>query len=839
MASFQRQHTTSHELGGAQDGHSFDLADLETLFATAPIGAGMVDLDLRFVWSNERLAQMCGLPVEQQLGRSALDLFPQYAQIWIALWKQVLQTGQPIVDLVLSSGFDSPGDQEQYLLVSHYPVRQQGSAIQGIGLLMQDITERKRAELGRNLLARLGERMIKLNSPQAIVEFTTRAVSDHFRITRCVYGEVDLETRLCTLMGGFSRDHPIPGGVYPIELFGVFQEYLHPGEVVAVEDAATDPRTTAQADLYQRTETAAVLCASRVHAQRHIAVLVVTSPVPRQWIAHEIALLRSTTDVLWLALERTRLYQQSQANERRYRTLVHATSQAIWSTDSSGRGQLGTEWWSNTTGQTNIEAQGWGWLSALHPDDRARARRVWEHALDAGNELGVSYRIRDYAGVYHEYEVRGIPLRDRHGAVEEWMGTFSDITIQRRAGIAARFLDDASALFATMPDTDAAMAELARLATREFADLCVAYLTTDQEQPRLVALEHADPAYHQTVAALWQQGQIAALGCDLEEAQFFMETDAGQLAQLARSNPQIAPLEWLDVHSLICVPLRARDRQIGELHFALTISGRRFYTGDFAAAKELARRAALAIDNAQLYHEAHNALQARDHFLSIAAHELRTPLTVLLGQAQLALRRAQRQGTLDQRDQHGLEVVIDQARHLNILIGDMLDVSRLESGQLRIAREPVDIVALATQSIAETHATAAAHTLRLEAPSEPLLLQGDALRLGQVLQNLLSNAVKYSPNGGEVLVTVESHNQSVQISVRDQGIGIPTDMLPHLFQRFSRTPNTGGAPIEGIGIGLYVVREIVRLHGGTITVASTEGIGSTFTIDLPSPKQEF
>jgi signal transduction histidine kinase len=167
------------------------------------------------------------------------------------------------------------------------------------------------------------------------------------------------------------------------------------------------------------------------------------------------------------------------------------------------------------------------------------------------------------------------------------------------------------------------------------------------------------------------------------------------------------------------------------------------------------------------------------------------------------------------------------------MVLSLLDLSRIETGQLSIEHGQVDLAALARRLGEEVQPTLERHTLQLDVPAGPVWIEGDALRLEQVLQNLLQNAVKYSPEGGMITLRVEARDQEARLSVTDEGIGIPSVVLPHLFHRFYRAPNADAHQISGIGLGLYVVKEIITLHGGHIDVTSTEGRGSTFTARLP------
>jgi signal transduction histidine kinase len=233
--------------------------------------------------------------------------------------------------------------------------------------------------------------------------------------------------------------------------------------------------------------------------------------------------------------------------------------------------------------------------------------------------------------------------------------------------------------------------------------------------------------------------------------------------------------------------------------------------------------------------EAEAALRTRDEFLSIAAHELKTPLTTLMGNIDLIQRRTRREGGLSERDTRAIGVATQQARRLKQMIDSLLDLSRLELGQLRIEPKPLDLGQLARRVVDEVQPGLLQHSIICHTPDTAVMIDGDEVRLEQVIQNLLQNAVRYSPNGGriEVLVAIDKQAGLASLHVRDQGIGIASDALAQLFERFYRVPDATIEHIHGVGIGLYVVREIITLHGGAVEVASEAGVGSTFTVNLP------
>lgn len=283
----------------------------------------------------------------------------------------------------------------------------------------------------------------------------------------------------------------------------------------------------------------------------------------------------------------------------------------------------------------------------------------------------------------------------------------------------------------------------------------------------------------------------------------------------------------------LAAPLIGRDgRNMGVVQLSDKQDGE-FTEADETILVQLAHLASVAIENARLYDEAQQAIRVRDDFLSIASHELKTPLTSLLGNAQLLQRRTRHEGVLEERDRRSVAVIAEQALRLNQMIAALLDISRLQAGQLSITRAPVELCTLLCRLAEEVQPALDQHMLHLTCTGEPLVVIGDELRLEQVIQNLLQNAVKYSPQGGSIAVRVERHDRRASVAVSDQGIGIPSAALPQLFQRFYRAANAEARYISGMGVGLYVVKEIVTLHGGTVEVSSVEGVGSTFTIWLP------
>ncbi|HEY7295433.1 MAG TPA: ATP-binding protein, partial [Dehalococcoidia bacterium] len=302
----------------------------------------------------------------------------------------------------------------------------------------------------------------------------------------------------------------------------------------------------------------------------------------------------------------------------------------------------------------------------------------------------------------------------------------------------------------------------------------------------------------------------------------------------ASTDAQIVPAlrELLGIRSALSTPILDDQGEVlgfFELHNALDAAG--FTTADQEKLVAISQMAAIAIQNARLYREAQDAVRQRDEFLAIASHELRTPLTALSGQAELALRRLIRDGQLaPERARRTLEIVTGQADRLARLVEQMLDVSRLHAGTLTIARRPADLVALTQQVMAGVQRRATDHTLMLTAPPS-LPATVDAVRLEQVLENLLDNAIRFSPDGGPIDVALSCSDDVALLSVRDHGLGIPMEKRDRIFERFYQAHSEEYR--SGLGLGLYLSRQIVVQHGGELQVDFPADGGARFTVRLP------
>lgn len=279
--------------------------------------------------------------------------------------------------------------------------------------------------------------------------------------------------------------------------------------------------------------------------------------------------------------------------------------------------------------------------------------------------------------------------------------------------------------------------------------------------------------------------------------------------------------------------LHNRGRAVREDHQVIRFDG---ITSDVTEQQLAEERYFQVIREQAARAEAEAEVRARDEFLSIASHELKTPIASLKGTAQLLL-RAQERGQVDlERLERGLRTIDRAADRLTLLTEDLLDVSRLRGGRLRLRPRETDLAALLRDVLARLQPQAEQHhlDLRVDPDCDPCPTVLDPDRMDQVLSNLVGNAVKYTPEGGEVQVCLRRDGDNLLLQVHDRGIGLPPDMTERIFEPFGRAPNAEREQLPGMGLGLYISRQIVESHGGRIWAESQgEGHGTTFTVLLP------
>lgn len=303
-----------------------------------------------------------------------------------------------------------------------------------------------------------------------------------------------------------------------------------------------------------------------------------------------------------------------------------------------------------------------------------------------------------------------------------------------------------------------------------------------------------------------------------------------------------------DAHTVVVLPLLHRGVALGVLHLGTREPRRLEAEMPFLSA--ITNAAAGAVQNAYLFEQAEHHRrqlqhldQEREEFISIISHELKNPLASIKGYAGLLQRRARKDATA-QSALKGLDVIEQQANRMSMLLDQLRDVSQIGMDRFTIEPAALDLAALTRRIVFDMQATTTDHVLHILVRDEPLTTLADEFRMAQVLGNLISNAIKYDPDGGPIEIVVERNDKPpfrpddasalewATVTVRDEGIGIPKAGQQRLFERFFRASNAAGK-VSGMGLGLYITREIVARHGGYLWLESTEGQGSLFGVALP------
>lgn len=405
------------------------------------------------------------------------------------------------------------------------------------------------------------------------------------------------------------------------------------------------------------------------------------------------------------------------------------------------------------------------------------------------------------------------------------------------------FLAEAGQLLTSSLDYRSTLSRLTGLVVPHMADWCAIHLdgTGVQDMP----IAHVDPAKVAILREIYARYPLSDDSTEgykavarTGEPQLVAHIEPTFFQSVARNSEHLSLLQHLNSGSWIVVPLRVQNTVFGALTLAYSDSGRTYAEADLRLAGELARRASVAIDNARLYalsqderSKVEAATRAKDEFVAMVSHELRTPLNAILGWARLM-----RAGSLPEAKwEHAIEVIERNANAQSHLVTDLLDISRVITGKLRINPAQVDLANVVEMAVESVRPAAEAKRITLEVDSPSgALVRGDGDRLQQVVWNLLANAVKFTPKQGTVGVRIRKIESDIEITVEDTGQGIPPSFLPHVFESFRQLDSSASRPYGGLGIGLSIAKHLVELHGGSITARSEgAGRGACFMVRLP------
>ncbi|GHO72300.1 histidine kinase [Ktedonobacter sp. SOSP1-85] len=477
--------------------------------------------------------------------------------------------------------------------------------------------------------------------------------------------------------------------------------------------------------------------------------------------------------------EKKQAEQQLKESREHLRVLAETVPQLVWTARPDGSLEYWSQRWYNYTGASPEQSLGSGWSQFLHPDDYQHTLAIWRHARASGEPYEIEYRFKDgHTGNYRWFLARALPVRDEIGQIVKWFGTSTDIDDQKRIEEALRQSQEQANVLMNSSIIGIYVGKGEQIVDANDTFLrMTGYTREDLRAGRMNWMHMTPPDY--LARSLEARQELATQQSMTPYEKEYVCKDGSRLPVVVGA-----------------VLLQHQPRQA--IAFVL----------DNSARKELEQR--------------------KDDFISMASHELRNPLTALKLQTTLLHRQLTKQGL----QASALSSMQTQINKLIRLVEDLLDVSKIQAGKLEYRQESVDLDALLREIVDTMQQTHPSHTILVRGGVQTTLL-GDRDRLGQVFTNLLSNAIKYSPDAQTVEMDLSASPEEATIRVRDHGLGIPREQRDKIFDRFYRVTDSRKRGIPGLGMGLYIVGEIVNGHGGTITVDSDVGKGSTFRVTLP------
>ncbi|MEC4892472.1 MAG: PAS domain S-box protein [Oscillatoria sp. PMC 1051.18] len=869
------------------------LAEIEAIYQTAPIGLNVLDRDLRFVRINQHLAKINGLNVEAHLGRTVRELLPDIADTVEELLHFILETGEPLLNIEISGETPAQPGVKRTWLEQFIPLKN-GDRVIGISTVCEEITERKQVE---EALRQSEERFRNMADNAPMMIWVTDPTGYCIYLSKSWY-EFTGQTETTGLGVGWL-------------------DALHPDDYNSSREIFFQANKDRQAFQIEY----------RLRHQNGEYRWAIDAASP--WFSEDGKFKGYIGSVVDIS-DRKQMEAILRESEERFRTLADNISQFAWMADENGWIFWYNQRWFDYTGTTLEQMQGWGWQQVHHPDRVEQVVEKISYCFKTGEIWEDTFPLRGKDGQYRWFLSRALPIRDEAGNILRWFGTNTDITELRETEIALQqtterlnialksapitlFNQDLALRYTWIYNPTFSFLEQ-EIIGKQDADLVspesAAYLTQLKQQvldtgiglrKEVKITQDGKTAYYDLTIDPIRDSQNALVGItcaavdinDRKQAEEALRQSEDRL-RMAVESAQLGTWDWnLTSNELVwdacCkamfgLPPEAeiniekffqalhpddRDRTEEVMQNSLkrasggqydieyrTIGiqdgverwiaarGQVYFHGNGkpirfvgtvlniteqkqaqALREQLFQREQAAREEAEL------ANRLKDEFLAVLSHELRTPLNPILGWVKLLQTRK-----FDEtKTAVALATIERNARLQTQLIDDLLDVARILRGKLAINFAPTDLV-LAIENALETVRTTAEHKSISLISVLPHIgkVSGDPARLQQIVWNLLSNAVKFTPNGGQVEIILERVGDQAQITVKDTGKGIRREFLPQIFESFRQQDTSTTRQFGGLGLGLAIVRYLVKAHGGAIAADSPgEGLGSTFKVRLP------
>ncbi|MDI3282327.1 PAS domain S-box protein [Polyangium sp. 15x6] len=791
-------------------------AELESLFLHAPVGFAFLDREGRFLRINEWLARSNGLPVEAHLGHPVHEILPNIT-VTTAL-HDVFRSGEPVANVEISGETAAQPGERRHWLTAHFPVQALDGTVASVGTVVLEVTGMKRAEEQARARARqqaavaaLGHMALVERNVQRLMDRAVQLVAETLEIELCKVLELLPGEQRLLLRAGVGWATSLVGhATVGTDLDSQAGFTLQSNGPVIVEDFRTEPRFRGPPLLFDHGVISGMSVTIAGDEDRPFGVLGAHTRRKRIFTRDDIVFLESIANILAASLRQLQVERALREGEERYRLLVESVRDyAIYMLDPEGRVESWNAGAERFKGYTAAEVVGQHFSQFYPAEDVAQGKpdRLLILAAKHGRFEDEGMHLRK-DGTRFWANVVLTAVRDETGALRGFANLTRDVTERKQAVEAAR---------------DAA----ARL--RAIVDTAVDGIITIDERG---TIETMNPAAER----MFGYGADELIGQNIKTVMpepYRTEHDT-YLANYLRTG----------VRKIIGIGRKVRGRRKEGTEFPLELAVSEFFVGErrfFAGViRDITEREAAEAEREWLLgseraarSEAERANRMKDEFLATMSHELRTPLTPILGWIELLRTSQQAPGNIEK----GLSVIERNARLQLQLISDLLDVSRIVSGKLRLNVQRVDLPKVIDSALESVRHAAEVKGIAIRATYEPAdtTVVADPDRLQQVVWNLVANAIKFTPQKGRVDITLSRSNGYLRLTVADTGQGIAPEFLPLLFDRFRQADSSASRRYGGLGLGLSIVKHLVELHGGCVHAESAGlGRGATFVVDLPT-----
>jgi len=862
--------------------------ELQAIFMQSPVGKFVLrGRDHVFELSNPANDRLTGN--RALLGRPAREAFPELAsQGVLELLDEVYLTGKTVQRTELPIRFDRDGTgqvEDYFFNVVYQPLLNAGGEITGVLGHVLDVTEQVRArqaiEAARRrfeILAKVGRALAASLEYEPLLQEIARSVVPDFAdwcVVDVIEGAEPQDRHVAVVHVDPAKQ---PAAEEVQRRFGALDDAGNPlrhtldtGESRWVAELTesmvlADTRSPAYAELVGRLQPRSLITVALETGQRRLGLMsFLLSESERRYTQDDLALAELIGGRAALAVQNAqnfrailRAREDAREREREFETLADRSPNLITRVDRDLRLMYVSRAAELISGRPRDHYIGHTVDELAIPQSVAEAwAEAVRKAFDSGQPQELEFDYPTVSGTRF-FRCQVVPEVDPNGRLQSVMSVMSDLTEHKRVEDWNRYLARAGTELAGSLSSESTLQRIAQLAVPVLADWCSVELALPEGGFRTVALAHVDPdkvrwawdlqtRYPPDPEAPRGVPQVLRTG----NSELYSEISPDILEEGARDAEHLRLIREMGIVSGMVVPLSVAGRVLGALTFIAAESNRRYGQDDLIRAEELARRAALALENARVYEAEQHARELaetverqKDHFLSAAAHDLKTPLTSISGLVQLVKRRASGSEIVPASAIGGPLADVDVAvKRMSSLIDELLDIARQGTGQaIKLRLEEVDLGDVLRAVVEECQKSTRKHELSVNVSQPPVIASCDRSRIERVFSNIVGNAVKYSPSGGRVDVELRREEQQggadgVQqewavLTVADQGIGIPPAELARIFERFQRASNAPDR-IPGTGVGLAYVQEVIQQHGGTVTVQSQPGHGSTFMVRLP------